>query len=281
MAIKQGKRKGKKGKQVKKDRFLSKELAHVKAPNLFANRNVGITVANRSKGNYVMADALKGRFVEVSLGDLNDASGMGMGADPFRMFRLKIEEVQGKECLTNFAGMRLTRDKLCSLIKKWRSTIEAYVDVKTADGYVLRVFTIGFTARAKGQKRLTSYANANQIKAVRARMIAAVQKEVEGLELKDFVKKLIPDSISQQIKKSCHYTAFPLTEVYVRKVKVVRAPKVDVNKLMDLHTGKAAESRLQKRRERRMADDEVAEEVAADEQVAVEETEEVDAAEAE
>ena len=54
-----------------------------------------------------------------------------------------------------------------------------------------------------------------------------------------------------------------------------------VNKLMDLHTGKAAESRLQKRRERRMADDEVAEEVAADEQVAVEETEEVDAAEAE
>ena len=35
--------------------------------------------------------------------------------------------------------MDLTRDKQCSLIKKWQSLIEAQVEVRTTDGYYLRV----------------------------------------------------------------------------------------------------------------------------------------------
>ena len=47
--------------------------------------------------------------------------------------------MQGTQCLTGFHGMDFTRDKLCSLIKKWHSLIEAFVDVKTTDGYHLRM----------------------------------------------------------------------------------------------------------------------------------------------
>ena len=62
----------------------------------------------------IASDALKGRVFEVSLADLqNDEVA-------FRKFRLMVEEVQGKSCLTNFHGMNLTRDKYCSMVKKWQ-----------------------------------------------------------------------------------------------------------------------------------------------------------------
>lgn len=61
----------------------------------------------------IASDFLKGRVFEVSLGDLNESQ------FDFRKFRLICEDVQGKTCLTNFHGMSFTRDKLCSIVKKW------------------------------------------------------------------------------------------------------------------------------------------------------------------
>jgi hypothetical protein len=59
--------------------------------------------------------------------------------------------------------MDLTTDKLRSLIKKWNTLIEAFVDVKTTDGYLLRVFVIGFTKKQRTQIRKTSYAQRSQV----------------------------------------------------------------------------------------------------------------------
>lgn len=62
----------------------------------------------------IASDGLKGRVFEVSLADLqNDEV-------TFRKFKLIAEEVQGRNVLTNFHGMDLTRDKLCSMVKKWQ-----------------------------------------------------------------------------------------------------------------------------------------------------------------
>ena len=51
------------------------------------------------------------------------------------------------DCYTNFYGMSITRDKICTLVKKWHTLVEAFVQTKTTDGYLLRVFAIGFTKR--------------------------------------------------------------------------------------------------------------------------------------
>lgn len=71
--------------------------------------------------------------------------------------RLRVEEVQGHSCLTNFWGMSFTTDKLRSLVLKWQSLIEAHVDVKTTDGYMLRLFCIGFTRKRQGQTSKACY----------------------------------------------------------------------------------------------------------------------------
>jgi small subunit ribosomal protein S3Ae len=69
-------------------------------------------------------DYLKGRVLEVSLGDLTKDEDRA-----FRKIKLRVDEIQGKNCLTNFHGMDFTSDKLRSLVKKWqvRSSITLYL----------------------------------------------------------------------------------------------------------------------------------------------------------
>merc|ERR1719197_2020399 len=82
--------------------------------------------------------------MEVNLADLQNSED-----DGYRKIRLCIEDVQGRNCLTDFHGMEMTRDKICSLVKKWQSLIEAHVDVKTMDGYTVRLFCISFSGFAR------------------------------------------------------------------------------------------------------------------------------------
>jgi len=216
------------GKKKTVDPFSRKEWYDVKAPLMFTNRDIGKTLVNRTQGTKIASDFLKGRVFEVSLGDLNK------NEFDFRKFRLICEEVKGRNCLTNFQGMLFTRDKLCSIVKKWHTLIEANAYVKTTDGYYLRVFVIGFTKRAPNQVKKTSYAQTSKVRQIRARMVEIIQKEVSTVDLKEVVNKLIPDSIGKDIEKACS-TIYPLQDVFVRKVKVVKKPRFDLGKLLELH----------------------------------------------
>ncbi|PAA83095.1 hypothetical protein BOX15_Mlig032962g1, partial [Macrostomum lignano] len=227
---KQKKTGGKKGgKKTTVDPFLKKEWYDIKAPFMFEKRTCGKTLVTRSAGTRLASDSLKGRVLEMSLGDLktNDSD------SAYRKFKLQVEVIQGKHCLTNFYGMNLTRDKLCSLVKKWQSTIEANVDVKTSDGYVLRVFVIAFTKKRMNQIKKHAYAQSTQIRRIRRKMLDIINKEC-SIELKDVVNKLIPDSIGRDIEKAAS-GIFPLHDVHVRKVKVLRKPKAELGKIMELH----------------------------------------------
>lgn len=230
MAVGKNKKMGKKGAKKKAvDPFTRKEWYDIKAPAMFNNRNVGKTLVNRTQGTRISSDFLKGRVYEVSLGDLNNNSDA-----EYRKFRLICEEVQGKTCLTNFHGMTFTRDKLCSIVKKWHTLIEANVAVKTTDGYLIRLFCIGFTKRNQNQIKKTSYAKTSQVRQIRARMVEIIQKEVTACDLKELVNKLVPDSIGKEIEKSCSFY-YPLQEVFIRKVKIMKKPKFELGKLLEMH----------------------------------------------
>merc|ERR1712088_1121416 len=227
---------GKKGAKKKVvDPFSKKEWYDVKAPSMFAVRQIGKTLVTRSQGTKIASDNLKGRVFEVSLADLqNDEV-------TFRKFKLVAEEVQGRNVLTNFHGMDLTRDKLCSMVKKWQTLIEAHIDVKTTDGYLLRVFCIGFTQKQQHSTKKHCYAQSQQIRQIRKKMVDIIAREVSTVDLKEVVNKLIPDSMSMDIQKACQ-GIYPLHDVHIRKVKVLKRPRFDLSKLMELHgegSGKA------------------------------------------
>jgi len=221
---------GKKGGKKKAgDPFLKKEWYDIKAPSVFKVRNCGKTLVTKTQGTKIATEGLKGRVVEVNLADLNDDEDQG-----FKKIKLCIEEIQGRSCLTDFHGMSLTRDKECSLIRKWQTLIEAHTDVKTTDGYTVRLFVIAFTKRRPDQVKANCYAQSAQIRRIRKKMVDIIANEAGKVQLRELVQKLIPESIGKEIEKMTQ-GIFPLKDVLIRKVKILKKPKFDITKLMEQH----------------------------------------------
>ncbi|EHH50786.1 hypothetical protein EGM_01663 [Macaca fascicularis] len=152
---------GKKGAKKKVvDPFSKKDCYDVKAPAMFNIRNIGRTLITRTQGTKIISDGLKGHMFEVSQADLQNDEVV------FRKFKMITEDVQGKNCLTNFYGMDLTHDKMCSMVKKWQTMIETHVDVKTNDGYLFNLFCVGFTKKYNNQIRKTSYIQHQQLRQI-------------------------------------------------------------------------------------------------------------------
>jgi len=230
MAVGKNKRltKGKKGSRKKaQDPFLRKEWYKLQAPSMFPNKDFGKTIISKTAGTKIASDGLKGRVVEVSLADLTNNDELS-----YRKIKLCIEDVQGYNCLTNFHGMDMTRDKVCSLIQKRQTIIEAFVDCRTSDGYIVRMFCIGFTRSAKNQQKVTCYANSAQSRAIRAKMVEKMTELGGKGDLRTLVKTLVTADVGSDIVKSAE-KIFPLQHCYIRKVKVLKKPKFDVTALME------------------------------------------------
>merc|ERR1712162_84112 len=119
--------------------------------------------------------------------------------DAYRKIRLRIEDVQGKQVLCNFWG-------------------------------------IGFTKKRQFQIRKTSYAQSAQIRAIRKKMVDIMTKEVASCDLIKAVEKFVPEFIGKDIMKACE-GIYPLQNVYIRKVKILKAAKFDAAKLAEIHSG--------------------------------------------
>jgi len=217
------------GKKKVVDPFTKKDWYDVKAPAVFKVRQVGKTLVTKTIGNKIAADGLKHRVYDVNQEDLQSMDG-----NNFRKFKLVCEDVQGKNCLLNFHGMSLIQEKKCEITKKLQTKISAHVDVKTTDNFILRVFVVASTMRDQKQQKATTYAQTQQVKQIRAIMVDIVTKAIQGGDITSLIKNLIIDSISSDIIKHTR-KIYPLENVHVSKVKVVKRPKLDLGRLAELH----------------------------------------------
>jgi len=237
MAVGKNKKLSKKGKGKKTtDPFLRKEWYDIKAPAVFKIRDVGKTLVTKTTGTRIASEQLKGRVFETCLADLTSNEDYA-----HRKIKLRCEEVEGNKVLTTFYGMDLVRHKMGSLIKKWQSLVEAHVDVKTTDGYTLRMFCIAFTKKKPTQTSKTCYAKTKQAKKIRAKMVEIMTNTASKSDMRQLTEKLIPEVIGKDIEKACS-TIFPIQNCLVRKVKLVSAPKFDLQRLMEQHENSAEET---------------------------------------
>ena len=178
--------------------FAKKEWYEVRVPNyLNAKSTCGFMPVTKTMGTKIASEQLKGRIVETNMKDiLLDKDQDLKGA---RKIKLVIEDVQGTNCITNFHGMDITRDALCSMIRKWQTLIEGRIDVQTSDDYLLRIFMICFTARTNEQLKATSYATNSQQKIIRKKMVNYIKDLVQKNPLKIVVEKLLSEEIQNGI----------------------------------------------------------------------------------
>ena len=154
----------------------------------FDKRIVTLMPCNKTAGLVQASDCLRGRVIQISLDDCNTPNPKEQKA--WRKLKFQIDEIKGFDCYTNFHGMDITRDHGCHMIKKWHSLIEAFVQAKTQDGYIFRMFSIGFTKKTPRQVKATCYAKASKKKLIRQKMMEIMQTSIQKSNLKDLVKVL-------------------------------------------------------------------------------------------
>merc|ERR1719382_2290084 len=125
------------------------------------------------------------------------------------------------------------------------------------------MFVIAFTKRRQDQVKTNCYAQTAQIRKIRKKMVEIMTKEAGTVQLRELVKKLIPESIGKEIEKQTQ-GIFPLKDVHIRKVKIMKKPKFDITKLMEIHgDGDGDEGMAMLRPENEEAQNTLAAEVAA------------------
>jgi small subunit ribosomal protein S3Ae len=220
----------KKGSKKIVDPFTKKEWYDVIAPGFVKTRSFCKTIATKSAGLKMASDSLRGRVFETNIADITDSGEAGS-----RKIKFIVEEISDKNCLTNFHSLSLTRDKMCSMVRKWQTLIQAYTKAKTTDGYELRMFMIGFTKKAPNQIKKTCYAPTQHIKKIRKKMVDAMNREITSNTLKDLLaKKILPDTIPKEVQHECQFI-YPLQDIHIRKIKVIRRPAYEPGKLLEMH----------------------------------------------
>merc|ERR1712166_702762 len=100
---------------------------------------------------------------------------------------------------------------------------------------ILRCFALAFTKRTKRQVKATCYAKNSHQRLIRMKMMEIMQATIQKSSLKEMGKIFMKEEIGKQIQKECS-KIYPLQDnCMVRKVKILKQPKFDLTKLMELY----------------------------------------------
>lgn len=188
--------------QRKLDGWKSKEWYNIEAP-VYLNRAI---VGNTMAGDPAL---LVGRNVETTVGELTN----DMTKNNTKVI-LRISNVVGDTATTDLMGHELTTDYIRSIVKRQTSRIDANVEVKTKDGYVIRVKPTCFTIKR---------ARSSQMKAIREMMVEIVKRRAAESDFETFMQEAILGRLSAAIYRQAKFI-YPLRRVEIRKTEVEAMP---------------------------------------------------------
>ena len=182
-----------------KDKWKMKEWYNVHAPRMFNETVIGETPA-------ADPEFLIGRQSEVTVQDLTgDFSKMHI------KLRFKIVGYDGHEAKTELIGHDLTSDYVRRLTRRKKTKTDHVVDVKTADGFVLRLKTMSIADRR---------IQASQEEGMRAAIKDYLTSYAAENKLADIIKAIISGDMSKDTARACHQI-IPIKRIEIRKSEVL------------------------------------------------------------
>jgi small subunit ribosomal protein S3Ae len=127
----------------------------------------------------------------------------------------------------------MTRDKLDSILRKYKTLITANVDVKTADGFIVRMFCMGYTKKLPQSHCNHTYAQQAKRRQIRDAMIQTMTQAAEASTVEVLSKDLVEEKIENKIVEQCK-NIFQIEAVYITKVKVIKAPALSAEQVSAL-----------------------------------------------
>jgi len=241
---KQISKRGGKGGKNERHPFFKKQWYKIQSPPSVGNSvQIGWTPVNKTAGTKISKDSLINRVMEVSFADIQDNTQFA-----FKKVKMQVEEVKGSSLYTSFYGINTIKEKLYNYLRKRMTLIDVVADVKTTDGYILRVLMTTFTARKPNQLKTNTYAKHSQTRAIRKAFVKYIARRAANSSVSEFAQNVINDDISQKLLDKGK-KIFPLSHVMVRKVKVLKKSKIDVTKLVTETNSKKEESNVGKKGE--------------------------------
>lgn len=181
-----------------KDKWRAKEWYKLFAPEMFSNMQLGETPADS-------ADGVLGRITEATVQDLTgDFSKMHI------KIKFKVHDVRGLDAHTMFDGHDLTSDYVRRLTRRKRTKTDAVVDVRTKDGWEIRVKPM-----AVSEQRI----QASQETAIRRIMDEEIRRVASGVTIGELVRMLIMGDLSKAVSEASRKIV-PIKRIEIRKSEV-------------------------------------------------------------
>jgi len=185
------------------DKWRMKEWYDIVSPAYFGGANLGTTPSSQ-------VASLIGRTVEATLYDIT-----GDFAQLYLKLYFTVTNITGKEAQTIFSGHEYSRDYLRSLVRRGSTRVDAIDDVKTQDGYDIRLSVVILPIG-----RL----NTGQIAYLRRIVRDIIADKAKNLTFEHLVQEAVLGKIASDIYNEAKKIA-PLRHVGVRKSKLITVPE--------------------------------------------------------
>jgi small subunit ribosomal protein S3Ae len=184
-----------------KDKWKAKEWYKLYAPRMFNQVELGETPSSDPA-------ALMGRVTEVTVHELTgDFSKMHI------KMRFSVNDIRGLEAHTAFIGHDLTSDYVRRLTRRKRTKTDHVVDVRTKDGFKVRIKPMSIT-----EQRI----QAAQETAVRNIMASTLNDLAANMTVSELVKAIITGDLSKDLSNAAK-VIIPIKRIEIRRSEVLEA----------------------------------------------------------